>query len=729
MRSTLRVGGLAGEIDAMSGVVGGLQEDAAAGEPTTGVNACLIAPQANGVEGFGGIGVAFITWANPLRACSNFASATIYRNTVDDFISSAMVGQSEWISFLDESVTDGTVYYYWVTWTLTNGSVGPPSESVMVRTGFDPDRFHDELLADVRDDPLTRDLLSDITLPETIAAEIRRLAIQRSLILSDLVNIINATQVAQQQEITALEATLTGTMLGPVQNRFTGTDRAAAETARDDYEAINPMVEYEGVMQAWIDHYDAEDDLNIILQYGVVLQYQHRVSGVWENNGEEQALASAVTTLAADVTSLQGEVMAFSTMLTQLQADIAGKAEASAVTALDVRVGTTETATTAQAQQIISLGAAVQDKAEASAVTALTTRVQSNEGSISSQSTQISSLLAQAIGFAAAAAVMELAARVTVNEDGITSVSSLINDLSSMIGDSASALALSLLESRVVTVEGQTVSQGTAITSLNASVAALVSDILTRATAAAVTVLTARVTATEGSITGISSSVTQLMADIMDRATAAAVTALTARVATNEGGITSLSSAVTTLLADIPGLATVLAQEILEARVELVENVDGSTTISQLARWLVKTQVGDLVGGIGLYNDGNSVRLTIAADRFVVLPPGFLGDDDARVPFAVVGGQVYMDDAVIRDASIGTAKIINGFLTNLAAVHGTIQFARITKGDIFDLTINNIIQSVNYIPDVSGWYINRGRESGVRRRCDSRHSLRRAHRL
>ena len=471
---SLRVGGLAGEIESMSGVVGGLQEDAAAaGVPTTGVNACLIAPQANGVEGFGGIGVAFITWANPLRACSNFASATIYRNTADDFISSAMVGQSEWISFLDESVTDGTVYYYWVTWTLTNGSVGPPSESVMVRTGFDPDRFHDELLAAVRADPLTRDLLSDITLPETIAAEIRRLAVQRSLILSDLVNIINTTQVAQQQEITALEATLTGTMLGPVQNRFTGADRAAAVTARDDYEAVNPMVEFDGVTQAWLDHYDAEDDLNIILEYGAVLQYQHRVSGAWENNGEEQALASAVTTLAADVTSLQGEVMAFSTMLTQLQADIAGKADASAVSALDARVVITESGTTAQAQQITALDAAVQGKAEASAVTALTTRVQSNEGGINSQSQQITSLQAQLMDAAMASAVTALEARVDSNELGITSTSGQITILGNMIAGLASAMALAALDSRVQTVEGITTAQSTAITSLNASDALL----------------------------------------------------------------------------------------------------------------------------------------------------------------------------------------------------------------------------------------------------------------
>ena len=114
----------------------------------------------------------------------------------------------------------------------------------------------------------------------------------------------------------------------------------------------------------------------------------------------------------------------------------------------------------------------------------------------------------------------------------------------------------------------------------------------------------------------------------------------------------------------------------------------------KLARWLVKTQVGDLVGGISRPLQRREQRPSHDCRRPIRgAAAGFPEWDDyadARVPFAVVGGQVYMDDAIIRDASIGTAKIRNGFLTNLAAVHGTIQFARITKGDIFDLTVNNI---------------------------------------
>ena len=560
---SLRVGGLAGEIESMSGVVGGLQEDAAVGEPRTGVSSCLIAPQANGVEGFGGIGVAFITWANPFRACSNFASATIYRNTLDDFISAAMVGQSEWISFLDESVTDGAVYYYWVTWTLTNGSVGPPSESVMVRTGFDPDRFHTELLAEVRADPLTQALLSDIELPEAITWEIRRLAAQRSLILADLTNIINVAQVdltavqaAQQQQIVSLEARLTGTMLGPETNDFVGTDRATAIAARDAYEATNPMVEFGGVTLAWLAHYDADDDINITLEYGVVLQYQHRIGAQWENNGQEQARASAITTLAADVSALSGDVaglqttlIAFSASITQLQSDILGKADASAVTALTTRVTTTEGFTSANSGLIVQLNTAIQAKAEALAVTNLTARVMDNEGAITAQSTQIASLLAQAIGFAAATAVAALVARVTVNEGGITSLSASVATLVADIMDVATSAAVTALTARVTTTEGQ-------ITSIGSSITSLMADIMNRATATAVTDLAARVTVNEGGITSLSSSVTDLMAQAMGFAAATAVTELAARVTVNEGSVTSIGQSITQLMADIMNRAT-----------------------------------------------------------------------------------------------------------------------------------------------------------------------------
>ena len=165
--------------------------------------------------------------------------------------------------------------------------------------------------------------------------------------------------------------------------------------------------------------------------------------------------------------------------------------------------------------------------------------------------------------------------------------------------------------------------------------------------------------------------ITALQANIAD-VTATAIESLSTRVEMTEGRTEANAAAITSLVAEIAGAVTAAAFMELTARVVSTENVDGSTTLAGLARWLVKTTVGDLVAGVGLYNDGTTSRFTVAADRFMILPPGAQDDEDGRIPFAVVNGQVFINEAVIREASIGVAKIGDGFLTNLAAVHGTL---------------------------------------------------------
>lgn len=73
-----------------------------------------------------------------------------------------------------------------------------------------------------------------------------------------------------------------------------------------------------------------------------------------------------------------------------------------------------------------------------------------------------------------------------------------------------------------------------------------------------------------------------------------------------------------------------------------------------------------------------------------------------RVPFTIgtVNGQpaVVMDTAYIADATITVAKIKDAFLDNLTAIHGTLNFARIEQGNIFELTIGGDIKSEVFSP-------------------------------
>lgn len=62
---------------------------------------------------------------------------------------------------------------------------------------------------------------------------------------------------------------------------------------------------------------------------------------------------------------------------------------------------------------------------------------------------------------------------------------------------------------------------------------------------------------------------------------------------------------------------------------------------------------GTYAAGYGLYNDGTFSEFAIQADRFSIGEPG----STARKPFVVVDGNVYIDTALIREASIQEGQL------------------------------------------------------------------------
>ena len=76
-----------------------------------------------------------------------------------------------------------------------------------------------------------------------------------------------------------------GFTLGPAQNVFTGANRAAAETARDDYET-------DPANSAWLPQYNADTNLNIRLEFGTTVLFQVRNSAgnAWLDNDSSQGV-------------------------------------------------------------------------------------------------------------------------------------------------------------------------------------------------------------------------------------------------------------------------------------------------------------------------------------------------------------------------------------------------------------------------------------------------------
>ncbi len=109
------------------------------------------------------------------------------------------------------------------------------------------------------------------------------------------------------------------------------------------------------------------------------------------------------------------------------------------------------------------------------------------------------------------------------------------------------------------------------------------------------------------------------------------------------------------------------------------------------AQYTMRVQINNQIGvhhwggfGIGI-NEQNGVvqsAFVVYSDQFVLLNANGGG---LSSPFSVVGGQTFISDAYIRNASIGTAKIANGAIAN-----AQIQDAAITNSKIGDLQVDTL---------------------------------------
>ncbi|WP_312282566.1 phage tail protein [Pseudescherichia sp.] len=102
----------------------------------------------------------------------------------------------------------------------------------------------------------------------------------------------------------------------------------------------------------------------------------------------------------------------------------------------------------------------------------------------------------------------------------------------------------------------------------------------------------------------------------------------------------------------------------------------------------------------------NTSAMYFAADKFIISPT-YGVTTNAVAPFAVYNGIAYLNNAIIADASIGTAKISDASITVSKIVDGHITNAKIQDGAITNAKIANTIQSNNYYPNYSGWQINK----------------------
>ena len=577
-----------------------------------------------------------------------------------------------------------------------------------------------------------------------------------------------------------------------------------------------------------------------------------------------KATIVALDALTNRVTTTENTIATEQTRVTNLTTEVGTKATTTALDALTNRVTATETTIAAEQTRVTNLTTTVGTKADATALTALTNRVSTAEGEIDVAQASITSLNTEVGTKASTVALTALTTRVSTAENTITAEQTKLTALTTTVAGKADTSALTSLTGRVDTTE-------TNITAINSNITSLEARIVGTALGPQTNAFTgtnraAAENARDTYFSNNSAKLDQYDADSTinirltwgvlriyqfrrDNAwvdngevepTATAVTSLntsviknTTDIATNATNITANASSITSLKAEVDGI-DVAAIATLQTEVKQIQDLEGNTTLAGLARWTVKTQVNQLVGGIGLFNDGSSVNMIVQANRFAVVPPGWTGgNSDERIPFAVTtthryvatwpqfqgsstnqyrtststgswgpwlnapanrrvqldsvsnlrwqvragtpfrlsnietfitgdtdssapsfpaptltvnrtsSNIVYLDNAAIRNASITGAKITNATIQNahianatilgakianaqigsahivdasiltakigLAQINNahiidaTIDFAKIKKGNIFDLTIGNVLQSSNFVAGSAGF--------------------------
>jgi hypothetical protein len=121
---------------------------------------------------------------------------------------------------------------------------------------------------------------------------------------------------------------------------------------------------------------------------------------------------------------------------------------------------------------------------------------------------------------------------------------------------------------------------------------------------------------------------------------------------TNDAALAETLNLTAVTLGDNIAAATTALQTI-------ITTVDGKVTDIG-ALYTAQVTVNGLVGGFGVYNDGVLVEAGFDVDRFWV----GRSEGDKRKPFIIENDEVFINQAVIQDASIDTAKIKDAAITS-----------------------------------------------------------------
>ena len=174
--------------------------------------------------------------------------------------------------------------------------------------------------------------------------------------------------------------------------------------------------------------------------------------------------------------------------------------------------------------------------------------------------------------------------------------------------------------------------------------------------------------------------------------------------ATVNGNIAAVQQQVTAQATDLAALASKIdslevevGENIASAMQQIQVNIDtlDGKLVAIGARWTAQVNVNGLIGGFGVYNDGQTVEAGFDVDRF------WIGrtNENKRKPFIVENDVVYIDEAAIQSLTFSKLRDEAG---TFIVENGKLKADYI---DVGSLTVSRA-KSDNFVNNLSGWSLN-----------------------
>ena len=666
-----------------------------------------------------------VSWTYPALRPEAVAHVQLYRNTEGNFETASLRRIVNGDYFFDQStVDDFTEYFYWIRIVSIHGTVGLPigpasatarpsiNDLIIALTGqIDAGLLATTLRTEIERIPTLQNALNQEVLDRT--AEVGGVTNLIGTVISDNEDTRDMVLVEESERL-AQNSAFVDALNQEIVNRLSGTDslqtqisQLADATAALVFVQDTPPVPgvagvldpipqgarwfksdennkphvWDSALLSWVSIEDprvgqnAADVLN--LQTDLQDETNTRASAIQVLDSTVADLETGQLAQAQQITLLEGETGDNAAAITAEQTT---RSTADSALAQDISTLQTSTGNNTAAISAESLARTNADTALAQDITNLTTSVGNNASAIGQETTsrtnadfalaQDISTLTVATGETAAAITTESTARANADTglaQQIASLVSVTDDNAAAISaettarttaDSALASDVSLLQTVTDDNAAAIVSETLARTSADNSLASDVTILFTNTGNNAAAIQSEQIARTNAD-TALASDITTLISNV-NGANAAILTEATTRASEDN----ALASSITTV-------ETSLGNDIAAVEVDLQATADDVGNIGAL--YTVQVDVNGQVGGFGVYNDGTDIEAGFDVDRF------WVGKTNAnrKKPFIISGGVVYIDQAMIQ------------------------------RANIFDLAIENRIQSDNFVAGSSGFRINR----------------------